>query len=360
MPPAVVADVGWVGGLAALRSLARAGAPVVALDHRRSALGFRSRDAFPILSPDPVADREGYAELLAALAEAFGRPAPIFPTHDEHLVAIGRAGERLEGRFLFPFPRWEVLEPILSKRYQLERAGELGVPVPRTVEAPTDELGFPALVKPSDPVGFERAFRRQSFRCSSRAELDEAFERARPYGPLVQEWVPGGDADLYTLGSYVEPDGEAVAIFSGRKLRQSPGGVGAARVAEAVWVDEVVEQGLALLRGLRFKGISQVEFKRDPRDGRFKLIEVNARLWQWHGLAAACGVDLPRVAYWDLLGARLPARSQNGARKRSAITLLGRTRPAFPRPPYVDAVFAARDPGPAIVHAARVIRRLLR
>src|SRR5207247_5948621 len=57
-------------------------------------------------------------------------------------------------------------------------------------------------------------------------------------------------------------------LFCGRKLRQTPPGVGTCRVGEAVWVEEVVEQGLRLLRELEHTGLSQVEFKRDPRDGR--------------------------------------------------------------------------------------------
>ena len=360
MPTAVVADVGWVNGLAAIRSLARAGAPVVALDHRGSALGFRSRHAISLLSPDPVTEPGAFAELLVELADTLARPAPIFPTHDEHLNAIAQGRDRLGDRFLYPFPDWGLLGRIQSKRFQLERARDLGIPVPRTTDEPTDDLGFPALVKPSDPVGFRRRFGRQSFRCETRAEVADAFERAQPFDPLVQEWIPGGDDELYTLGSYLADDGEALGVFCGRKLLQTPAGVGTCRVGEARWVDEVVEQGLALLRGLGCHGLSQVEFKRDPRDGAYKLIEVNPRLWQWHGLAAACGVDLPRIAYWDLLGARLPPARANGVSKRWAITFVGRSRPALVRPPYVEAVFARDDPGPALVQAARLVRGLRR
>ncbi len=356
LPAAVVADVGWVNGLAAIRSLARAGVAVVAIDHRRSALGFRSRHALPVLSPDPVADADGFVSFLVELGDALGRPAPIFPTHDEHLNAVAEARERLGRRFLYPFPGWDVVGPLQSKRHQLERARGLGIPIPATADRPSDELALPVLVKPSDPVGFRRRFGRQSFRCETRAEVDAAYERARPFDPLVQEVVPGGDEELYTLGSYLAAGGEAIGLFCGRKLRQTSPGVGTCRVGEAVWVDEVVEQGLTLLRGLGFHGLSQVEFKRDPRDGSYRLMEVNPRLWQWHGLAAACGVDLPRIAYWDLLGARLPAARTNGARKRWAITLLAGSRPVLVRPPYVDGVFAADDPGPALAQAARLVR----
>ena len=56
--------------------------------------------------------------------------------------------------------------------------------------------------------------------------------------------------------------------------------------------------------------MSQVEFKRDPRDGRFCLMEINARHWKWHGLAARCGVNLSYVAYRDAIGDPYLARRQ--------------------------------------------------
>jgi predicted ATP-grasp superfamily ATP-dependent carboligase len=358
---AVVVDVGWVNGLAAVRSLGRAGLRVLALDHRQSALGFRSRYAEPVLTPDPQ-DEDAFISFLAGLEL---ERAPLFATHDEPLNAIARGAEKLGGRFLYPFPPWQVLSRIQSKRSQLEAAEAAGIPAPRTAypgsaaeaRAAAEELGFPVLVKPSSTEGFKRRFKRQAFRCETAAAVEVAYADAEPYEPMVQEVIPGGDGELYTLGSYLRADGEPLGLFCGRKLRQTPPGVGTCRVGEAVWVEEVVESGLKLLRALEFHGLSQVELKRDPRDGRFKLMEVNPRLFQWHGLAAACGVDLPLIAYRDLTGERVEPVSANGARKRWAITLLPGESPALQRPPYVDAVFALDDPKPALVQAARLLRR---
>jgi predicted ATP-grasp superfamily ATP-dependent carboligase len=368
MPAAVVVDVGWVNGLAAVRQLGRAGAPVVAVDHRPSALGFRSRYALAVVCPDPGADEEGFVALLGAVGDALGRPAPIFPTHDEQLNAIARAREALGGRFLYPFPSWDVLARIQSKRHQLERAQAAGVPIPRTAYprsaaealAEAADTGYPVLVKPSAPTGFKRRFGRQAFRCEGPADLERAFADAEPFEPMVQELVPGGDEELYTLGSYLTQEGEALGLFTGRKLRQTPPGVGTCRVGEAVWVEEVCQLGLAFLRELGFHGLSQVELKRDPRDGVYKLMEVNPRLYQWHGLAAACGVDLPRIAYWDLLGARLPSARMDGDGKRWAISFMRGSAHALQRPPYVDAVFAADDPLPALAQSARLLKGALR
>jgi D-aspartate ligase len=360
---AFVLDVGWVNGLAAIRSLGRAGIPVYAVDHRSSPLGFRSRYARPVRCPDPAVDPEDYVACIAGV----GAPGALFPTHDPPLNAIARHRDRLDG-FLCPFPSWDVLERIQNKRRQLEAAEAAGVDVPATrhprsaveARAAGSELGYPVLVKPAEPVEFKRRFGKQAFRCENDVEVERAFADAEPFEPMVQELIPGADDELYSLGSYLRAGGEALGLFCGRKLRQTPPGVGTCRVGEAVWVQEVVDAGLRLLRALGFHGISQVEFKRDPRDGRFKLMEVNPRLWQWHGLAAACGVDLPLIAYRDLTGRPVAPASMNGERRRWAITLLSGESPAPQRPPYVEAVFALDDPKPGLVHAARLVRGALR
>ena len=359
--PAAVVDVGWVNGLAAIRSLGRAGIRVLAVDHRPSALGFRSRYAEPFVSADPHADPTRFIESIRALGEVV-----VFPTHDEQLNLIAQHLGDLD--VLAPFPGWDVLERVQSKRAQLDEAVAAGVDVPqthypRTVEearSAAEEIGLPVLVKPEHPVGFKVRFRRQAFRCESLDEVGDAYTRAEEFAPMVQELVPGGDETLYTVGSYVGRDGRPLGVFSGRKLRQTPPGIGTCRVGEAVWVQEAVDAALRLLEGFGYFGLSQVEFKHDPRDGKFKLMEINPRLWQWHGLAAACGIDLPRIAYADLVGEAPNTATMNGDGKRWAITLLPGERPAPQRPPYVDAVFARDDPKPAAVHLARVVRSALR
>ena len=345
--PAAVVDVGWVNGLAAVRSLGRAGLRVLAVDHRPSALGFRSKYAEPVLAPDPFTDEQGFVNRVRALGELV-----VFPTHDDSLNAIARHADDLA--VLTPFPDWSLLERMQSKRAQLDGAAAAGLDIP----AP-DPGTFPVIVKPDRSVEFKRRYRRQAFRCETQAELDDALAKTDEFGPIVQDLIPGGDDTLYTVGSYLDADGEALGVFCGRKLRQTPPGIGTCRVGEAVWVQEVVDAALTLLRAFGYRGLSQVEFKRDPRDGRYRLMEINARLWQWHGLAAACGVDLPLIAYRDLTGGTVPEGHMNGDGKRWAITLLPGETPAPQRPPYVDAVFALDDPKPGLVHLARVARSVV-
>ena len=356
--PAVVVNVDWVPGISTVQTLGRAGVLVHAVDHRRDALGFRSRHVHARhISPRRLDDPDAWIDFLVELGDGLDAPAPLFALADDDLNTIAAARERLGERFLYPFPEWPALERIQDKGHQIERAQALGIPVPRTAAAPTDDFGYPVLVKPANPDAFRRAFGVKAFRCETRLELDEAWGRAQPFEPVVSEWIPGSDDTLYTLGSYVAGDGEVLGVFCGRKLLQDPPGIGTARVAEALWVDEVVDMGLTLLRGLGFYGVSQVEFKRDRRDGAYRLMEVNPRLWQWHSLAAACGVDLAYIAYRDVAGERLPpVRMSRDARKRWAITLKANRRPVPQRPPYVDPLFARDDPRLALAHLSRLVR----
>ncbi|HJQ49886.1 MAG TPA: hypothetical protein VJ838_05180 [Gaiellaceae bacterium] len=163
---AVVVEVAWVNGLAAIRSLGRRGLRVLALDHRPYALGFRSRYAEQRLAPDPLDDEDGFVAAIRSLAEETDDVLPVFPTHDEHVNAIARHADALAERYRFPFPSWEVLERIQSKRHQLETAESVGVPVPHTLyprsaeeaQAAGEELGFPLIVKPSANVGLTRSW----------------------------------------------------------------------------------------------------------------------------------------------------------------------------------------------------------
>src|SRR4029453_18712834 len=120
---AAVVDVGWVNGLAAIRSLGRAGIRVLAVDHRPSALGFRSKYAERLLCPDPFEDEHRFVNFVRALGDVV-----VFPTHANVLNAIARYADDLEART--PFPSWDLLERVQSKRAQLEQAQAAGVDTP--------------------------------------------------------------------------------------------------------------------------------------------------------------------------------------------------------------------------------------
>ena len=43
--------------------------------------------------------------------------------------------------------------------------------------------------------------------------------------------------------------------------------------------------------------MSELEFKYDSRDDKYKLLDMNPRFWSWHSLAGRAGADLPYLVW---------------------------------------------------------------
>lgn len=380
--PAMVLQVSWANGLDILRDLGSAGVPLLAADANPRALGLRSRYAVPLVIPDPSKDEEAFISFLERLGPRLPRRCVLFPTHDQYVWPISRHAERLETWYIIPFSRWQTMKRLYDKRDQLETALRVGVDIPRTVFVDGDEdlargaeeIGFPAILKPVESLAFKMRFRRHVLEVTSGEELLRVYEHVRDCGTLMlQDIVPGQDEELYTLGSYLDMGSRALAQFTGHKLRQHPPGFGHVSMAVSEWVPEVADAGLRLLRELGYHGVSQVEFKRDPRDGRYRLMEINARHWMWHSLASACGVNLSLAAYQDAVGAPFSAPRQLDGCKwvvsltdaRDAFSRWRRGEEKFwpwlksYRGVCVDGLYSLQDPLPGVLLTARQLRRVV-
>ena len=67
------------------------------------------------------------------------------------------------------------------------------------------------------------------------------------------------------------------------------------------------------LKAINYHGVVEIEYKRDPRSGEYKLLDVNARPWGFHAIGRAAGIDFPYLIYADQMGSRLkPTRAKAG------------------------------------------------
>jgi len=380
IPPAAVFQVSYANGLGIIRDLARHDIPVVALDAAAGAIGLHSRHATGLVCPDPRVDEEGFIAYLEQLGPRLPRRAVVFPTHDEYIWPLSRHAERLSPWFIVPFSGWETMRRLHDKREQIEAAWRCGVDTPRTafIDSPADvdragrEVPYPALLKPVDSLAFKRRFGKPVVDISDPGHLARVYPQVDDVGTLMlQERVPGNDDELYTVGSYVDAGSRPLAVFTGHKLRQYPRGAGSCCLGVSKWDTHLADAGLRLLRELGYHGVTQVEFKRDARDGKYRLMEVNARHWMWHSLAAACGVNLSLAAYRDALGRPFLAPRQVDdvrwvvlnkdlplalrevvKRERDPIALLRSYRGV-----RRDGVHSLTDPVPGLIDGSRVARR---
>jgi D-aspartate ligase len=299
-------------GLAIVRSLGRLGAPVYVVDDERS-IGRHSRFTSRFVRVSDLVDEQAIVQTLIDLGRRFRLDGwVLFPTRDEMVAAIARNRDALQEWFRVPTPTWEATRWGSDKRNTHRLATELGIPNPLTFW-PADEgelerldLRFPVIVKPAIKGPFMRATGAKAWLAEGPEALRDLFRRAceivTPGEVMIQERIPGGGENQYAYCAFFK-DGEAVGSMHARRLRQHPWEFGrASTYVETVEPSVIEEYSLTLLRHIDYYGLVELEYKRDPRDGDFKLLDINPRTWGYHSLGVAAGVDFPALLYRDQLG----------------------------------------------------------
>jgi predicted ATP-grasp superfamily ATP-dependent carboligase len=379
--PAVVLDPG-AAGIGIIHALSLAGVPTVAVVRNWPPMISRLSRFLRYCETYSPRGGETVLDGLDRLARRFDGKGVLFPATDIDLEAIIIGRERLAERYSIPASP-EIGLKIDGKNWQYEHADRVGMPTPRHVvfrggEQPDVQgFRFPLIVKPSarGATAGDWVFRLQI--------LDDADALARCLATIAKDYpgrefqvaenIPGEPDELYTVGTYSGLNGRVQRCYTGRKLTQYPYHHGVASLAESMPLPEhVVRDAENLLNSMGFVGISQVEYKRDHRDGAYKLLEVNGRSWLWVKLAAFSDVNLPLMQYYDLTGdprlADAVARPQrhdrffvhelhvalnNHAGERARLAELERTKMRVSAIPY------GRDPLlSAAFHAGAIVRRV--
>jgi D-aspartate ligase len=299
-------------GLGIARSLGRKGIPVFVIDDQHSISQF-SRYVTKVVRVRDLRDDLKTVESVMEIGQRFGLEGwVLFPTRDETVAAFSRHRDQLAEFFRVTTPCWETVRWAWDKKNTYDRATELGIPVPGTYNPRTEkELSelysrLPLALKPAVKENFFYATGAKAWRAETPEQLNDLFRKAvrqiRPEEILIQEIIPGDGRRQYSYCAFFR-DGEALSTLIARRMRQHPREFGrAATYVETVELPEIVELSERFLKAIDYYGLVEVEFKQDPRDGQFKLLDVNARTWGFHSISGPAGVDFPYLLYADQLG----------------------------------------------------------
>jgi D-aspartate ligase len=302
-------------GLGIVRSLGRRGIPVCVIDDQHSVSQF-SKYATRVVRVKDLRDEGRTVDNVLDVGQRYGLKGwVLFPTRDETVAAFSRHRERLAEFFRVTTPGWDTVQWAWDKKNTYDRAAELGIPVPRTFNPRTeDELAdlygrLPMALKPAVKENFFYATGAKAWRAETPDQLRDLFRRAirqiPPEEILIQEIIPGDGQQQYSYCAFFR-DGEALSSLVARRIRQHPREFGRAATYVETFAPseapEVEELSLRFLKAIDYYGLVEVEFKRDPRDGKFKLLDVNARTWGFHSIGGPAGVDFPYLLYADQMG----------------------------------------------------------
>jgi predicted ATP-grasp superfamily ATP-dependent carboligase len=367
-------------GLGVVRSLARAGVPTAAVAVSASEPVLASRFAQKLLVPEGDAD----SGLLQTLLSFEPRPAVLFPTSDHFVGFIVRHQQELAPHFALAMPPPGLVEKFLDKADETRLVAAAGIPLPRKVQqlpATVDDLvrvvGLPLILKPrtwADKVRLQR----KNLVVHTVEEVAQAY---RDYatmldGLLAQEYTPGPDENLWVCDAVFAEGGRLVSAFTFRKSRTSPAHDGVTAVGVSEVNEDIVKLTAALGRSLGYVGPADVDWKYDSREGRFKYLELNARVGMCNAFGTRFGINIPLDAYNVAAGKSLnasPAPQREGiaylnvfddlySRYKDGESLLrlpfAYVR-LFPRP-WAFPYWAWDDPHPGLRLASRRAGALLR
>ncbi|WP_028922322.1 ATP-grasp domain-containing protein [Pseudonocardia acaciae] len=380
MEPAIVIG-SRMQGLAVIRALGSMGVPVVVLRYHRGDMGYRSRWVREVVGcAHPEQEPELFLATLERLAERFPG-ALLVPPSDTSVAAVATHAQRLAGLgYVLAAPPPDVVANCLDKpsTYRLARSHQVPAPVGFVLDTPeeldrfTAEAKFPAVLKPTVSHRYKAVFGRKWTRVDGAAQALTHYREAREAGfdVLIQELIPGDELCGANYNAYAW-DGGCVDLTAA-KIRNSPAETGSPSVVVSRKIPELAEAGRRLLAALGYLGYANVEFKRDPRDGLYKLIEVNARHNLSAQLAIRAGVNFPRLEYLHRMYGETPAqrdyaegvhwiditrdlRAAPSYLRRADYSVRRFVRPYLTRP--VFAVASRRDPLPAVIRSRHTAAR---
>lgn len=318
MEPAIVLGAHTVG-LGIIRALGSNGVPVIAVYYDDKDMGFVSKYVRESLyAPHPERCENQFIEFLTNCASRFGGGF-LVPASDAALAAVSRHKRLLESNYIVACTEWEKTRLFINKRYTYALAEQAGVPAPRTSCPHSIEdavrfsktIQYPFLVKPCQSHRYFDVFRRKMVKVDDQDQMIAAYRQAAGAGfeIMLQEFIPGDASQGANYNSY-SWNGDALVEFTAQKIRNAPPETGSPSVVLSKHIPEVIEPGRKILQAMGFYGFACTEFKKDSRDGVYKLMEVNGRHNLSSLLAVRCGINFPWIHYEHLVRGKLPSTSE--------------------------------------------------
>ena len=359
--------------LGIVRSLGRRGIPVWIVRGRGDLLATTSRFVQRNLIWPEGSEQDRVNFLLQIFEGSTSDFWQLFPTDDNHVAMIARHHQALSQRFTLTTPTWDCLRWAYDKRLTYSLAHKLGIAYPRTYyphsrkDLEEYDLDFPVILKPAFRRNLNRFTAAKAWQVDDRQSLLQRFDEAAALAPpdtvMVQQLIRGDGNSQFSYACLAK-NGRPLASLVARRLRQIPMDFG----RFSTYVETVEEQGVvgpatSFLSAVGFTGIVEIEFKRDPADGIFKLLDVNPRVWGWLTLCGRAGIDFPYLLWLLLQGHPIPeTTARTGVRwiRASAdlpVALLEIFRGKLSARSYLrslsgpieDAVFKIGDPVPGML-----------
>lgn len=316
-PYAIVVGLDTMQGIQAARILAGHNIPVLAIAGDPKHHCCRTRVCDDILFADTAG--EGLIDTLISLAPRLKQKAVLYPCQDVCVALVSQNREILSEWYHIILADVDVIEMLMGKESFYSYALENGFLVPKTfvlhsredAERASREIDYPCVIKPTlRSTRWNEETTLKGFKVTDAAELLRIYKQVEQWSEtlIVQYWIEGSDAALYSCNCYFDREGKLVASFMAKKIRQWPPQAGSSCLGEECRNDALLSESIRIFDAVGYRGLGYVESKYDARTGKYYFIEANlGRPTGRSAIAEAGGVDMLYAMYCDAIGLPLPA-----------------------------------------------------
>ncbi len=316
------------GSLGIARSLGRLGVAVHGLTGEPDAPPARSR-YWRSCQPWDIdkAAPEQSVEYLRGFGSSLGRKAVLIAVSDATAMLVAEHAPALREHYLFHALPAPLVHSLASKKEMCGVAQRLGIATAGNVfpQNRADVMAFlrkavfPVMVKGIDGVRLYRRVNSKMAIARDEDDLLELYDRWEEPGQpnlMLQEYIPGGDESVWMFNGYFDQDSECLVGWAGQKLRQIPVAMGSTTLGICRHNAEVDKITRRFMQRIGYRGILDIGYRFDARDGRYKVLDVNPRIGSTFRLFVDDnGLDVVRAAYLDLTGQPVPCQVGAEGRK---------------------------------------------
>jgi predicted ATP-grasp superfamily ATP-dependent carboligase len=299
-------------GLGIVRSLGKMNIPVVWIDSNMNQIGFTSKYCKGLVCPSSRYESKKYIDFLINIGKKLNQKGVLFPIDDISLFLILKYKSELTKHFNFTITDLKITEKLLNKKLFFKILEEFKIDHPKTIftddsnkiEKIIDKIQYPCILKPIYSAPFFQDFNKKLFQVTSKEDLIKNFNLAKSknHNVIIQEIIPGEANNMYGFNAYFDETIRPIGSFIYKRIREWPHKFGNGCYIEKVDNDEIEKIIIPLIKKIKYNGIIDAELKFDPRDKKFKLIEINPRCWMQVSFPTRYGINIPFIAYMDTLG----------------------------------------------------------
>lgn len=314
--PVVVFRTGHHGGIGIARSLGRLGVPVYSVDAARWEPGFSSRYCRGrfLLDVESELPDLAVARMQTIARKVGGRPI-LIPTTDQACTWVAENAGALGQEFRFPRQDAALVETLCDKNRMQELARRNGVATAQSVAPRSkddvarflDEAVFPVMVKETGGGRLRARAGGTKFVIHTPRELTEFYARAGDEenpNLIIQEYIPGED---WMFNGYFDAGSRCLFGMTGKKIRRFPVNTGVTSLGMCVRNERVIRTTTDFMQAIGYRGILDIGYRCDRRDGRYKVLDVNPRIGcSFRLFAAVDGADVARALYLNITGQPVP------------------------------------------------------